>query len=621
FEDHHLTYAILNQRANQLGHYLQALGVSPEVRVGIRLRRSLWLPVVVLAILKAGGAYVPLDPAWPLTRLVALVQDARLTILMTSKQEDELAGAGVQDLLLIEQVWQTHELQEASNVNVKSLVMEHNLAYIVSTSGSTGRPKGVLSTHAGVVNYLHYVTHTSQLTADTVVLQLPPLSFDASLRDIFATLLVGGRLVLVSEEEYRDMQTLVDRLQQQKVTALLSIVPSFLSALLDVADTLQQRCPSVELVLVSGESLALEVVNHAQRVFSPDLQVINQYGPTETTMTSMFTPVSPSLQDRGLAPLGRPIPNMQAYVLDHQLSAVPIGVVGEIYLSGIGLSRGYMDQTAATAEKFVPLPVAAQFIAPGARMYRTGDLGRYLPNGQIEFLGRKDTQVKLRGLRIELAEIEAVLREHGAFEACVVLLREDEPGEQRLVAYLIVQPGQALQISALRSYLQDRLPTYMIPSAFVSMPVFPLLPNGKLNRRALPVPDVAASESHVQEEARTPLEDLLAGLWCQMLGRESIGRHDNFFALGGHSLLATKLIGRVRAMLTVEVPLRTLFETPTVAEFAAAIEEIMRKDQGVEIPPLLKVTRPEQIPLSFAQQRLWFLDQLEPGSTAYACGK
>jgi amino acid adenylation domain-containing protein len=598
-ESEMLTYGELNSRANRLAYNLRVRGIGPEVRVGILLERSLWLPIVLLGILKAGGAYVPLDPALPSARLTLLAQDAHITLLVTSEQQSKHLEVG--DVLLIERLWQS--IKDGDDRNLTTLIAENNLAYIVYTSGSTGRPKGVLSTHAGVVNYLRFVTRSYQLTSDIVVLQLPPLSFDASVRDIFATLIVGGRLVLMKEHPMgRDLRSLITNLQQQKVTALLSIVPSFLHTLLDTADSMHEICPSISLVLVSGERLSLDVVTHARRVFAADLRAINQYGPTEATMTSTYYEVDAAVGARAknsthYVPIGKPLTNMQAYILDQHLRPVPIGVIGEVYIAGPGLARGYLSQPDTTAEKFIPNPSVA-----GTRMYLTGDLARYLPDGTLEYHGRRDQQIKVRGNRVEPAEISMALEEHPAVGQAIVvgveLAPTLEPGQAtavgvglaptlepvpqttdiQLVAYIVPKQGQRPRVSDLRPFLQERLPEYMLPTHFITLETIPLTPNGKLDRHALPLPHDAVQEVEaIPPSELTPLQAQVATIWANMLHQPHVNIHDDFFELGGHSLLALQLINRIRTTFAVDLPLDSLFETPTVEQMTLLIEEMQNE--------------------------------------------
>ncbi len=441
--------------------------------------------------------------------------------------------------------------------------------------------------------------------------RLASLSFDASVRDILGPLVAGARLVLVNDIDARDPEVLLSTMSEQRVTCLLSVVPSLLHALTEAAE---RRSHELRLVLTSGENLLLSECARARAGFGESLTIVNQYGATECTMSQSFYRVPHAETDAGTALAGRPIANAQLYILDERLNLVPVGISGEVYIGGVGVARGYLHDPAQTAARFIPHPFSR---TPGARLYRTGDLARYRSSGDVELLGRIDHQVKLRGLRVELAEIEAALNLHEDVREAVVLAREDQPGEKRLVAYIVARQEQSWR--SMREFLKERLPEYMAPSAFVFLDALPLTPNGKIDRQALPAP-ASARPDLVETFAppSTPTEEVLAGLWHELLDVEQVGIHDNFFDLGGHSLLATQVISRVREIFHVEIALRQLFETPTVADLAQSIEIALLKETEELVAPFIeRVPRAEFLPVSYAQQRLWFIHQLDPNSPAY----
>lgn len=609
FEDRQLTYAQLNTRANQLAHHLQTLGVGPEVLVAIYLEHSLEMVVGLLGILKAGGAYVPLDLASPKERLASMLEDTQAPVLLTQARMVESLPEHGARVVCLDSGWGAVAQQREENP--LSRTTAENVAYVIYTSGSTGQPKGVMIEHRSLVNYLCWVNES--LLGDTA-LRLPlttKLTFDACLKQLFPPLLRGGEVWMLAEEVLAQPAALLSALGTRTGVGL-NCVPSLWKAMLDAIHSGQAMLPpeSLTYLFVGGEQLGKELVGSSFSTF-PHLQIWNLYGPTEATANASVA----KIVSEDEVSIGQPIANTQIYILDPFWQPVPIGVSGELYIGGVGVARGYLNRPELTAEKFLPNPFSDE---PGTRLYKTGDLARYLPDGNIEFLGRVDHQVKIRGFRIELGEIETVLGHHPDVREAIVVAVEDAPGEQRLVAYVITEPGSVLTSSALRKFLQEKLPAYMTPAVFVLLAAWPLLSNGKIDRRALPVPDRARPEFEETFVApRTPTEEMLAGIWAQVLGIERIGIHDNFFSLGGHSLLATQVVSRMRNAFQVEIPLRRLFELPTVAGQAGSIEVARRAGQNLQAPPILPVPRDGDLPPSFAQQRLWFFDQLEPGSSAY----
>ena len=592
-----LTYDELNSRANQLAHYLQARGVGPDVPVGVLIERSLETIVALLAIFKAGGAYLPLDPEYPDERLKFMVRDAGLELLVTNeKLSSRLAGTVMN--VRVDADWQ--EIANESQDNPPLLANASNLAYIIYTSGSTGTPKGAMVTHGGVLNSLQWKQQRYELTEQDAFLMHTSLNFDPSVWEVFWPLMVGARVV-IAPAGMLESSALLRYMAEQSVTCAY-FVPSQLGVL--VQDRRLSEVSSLRYVVNGGEKLPLGVMQEFQELSRA--QLIHSYGPTEVTVgaTEWVCEVG---AERVL--IGRPIGNTQTYVLDGHMEPLPVGVSGELYIGGVGVGRGYAGQAELTAERFVPDRFSGN---EGARLYRTGDMVRYDDEGNLEFVGRVDEQVKLRGYRIELGEIEAVLRRHEQVRAAVVALRERD-GDKRLVAYMV---GDA-QHSELRQHLKEQLPAYMVPSFFVDLDELPLMPNGKINRRALPAPESIFAEEGEYEEPRTPTEDLLSGLWANVLRVSRVGINDNFFELGGHSLLAIQLISRIRDAFSVELPLSELFERRTVAELAQSIDDHMRASHELVAPPLLPAIREDVLPLSFAQQRLWFLDQLVPDNIAY----
>ncbi len=603
FDGQHLTYAQLNARANRLAHHLQALGVRPEVPVAICMARCLEMVVGLLGILKAGGAYVPLDPAHPEERLSFMMQDARAAVLLTRGEVSaRVPEHGIQ-VVDLESDWDAIAAQSEENPSAGATPA--NLAYILYTSGSTGQPKGVMVEHRGLCNTIDWLIRTlAPSVADRCLLKTP-ITFDAAGREFFPTLLTGGTLVIAEPDGHRDSRYLAETIRSEQIS-IFHCVPSLLQFL--VEEPAFDGSLALRAVMCGGEALPAQLVTRFQRRSKAALY--NVYGPTETIIDSTYW-LCDAADGRSSIPIGRPIPNARIYILNGALRPVPLGVAGNMYIGGVSLARGYLNRPDLTAEKFIPDPFSAE---PGARLYKTGDLARYLPDGNIEFLGRGDHQVKIRGFRIELEEIESTLRRHPAVREAVVLAREDAPGEKRLVAYAVAEAGP----DELRRFLKDNLPDHMVPAAFVPLDALPLLSNGKIDRRALPAPDRTRPELDKAFVApRTATEDLVAGIWAQLLDIERVGIHDNFFDLGGHSLLATQAISRMREAFQVEIPLRRLFEVPTVAGLAESIEAARRAGQNLSTPPILPVPRTGDLTLSFAQQRLWFFDQLAPGLPAY----
>ncbi len=564
-----LTYAALVARARRLARHLRALGAGQDQPVAVYLGRSPDLLVALLAAVEAGAPYVALDPDDPPARLALILHDVGVGCVLThTALESRCAGGGLTTICLDRD---DALIEEGDATPLEDGPGPDDLAYIAFTSGSTGAPKGVSIAHGAVVSYLEFLVRTFGLGPDDVVLQLARASFDASVREFFAPLMVGARVVLLEDGEAPDPAAVLARLRAHSATALLALVPSVLRPLTGVAEDRALSAPTLRLVLTTGEPLLYDDVRRARRHLAPGATFVNQYGPTECTMTSTYYRVEEDGGNtrEGAVPIGRPIPGMAALVLDHALGPVPPGVPGELHLGGVGVARGYLGDAALTERRFIPDPFAA---APGPLLYKTGDLVRARPDGVLEFLGRIDRQIKVRGIRTEPAETEHALREHPAVREVAVIPWEPTPGDQRLAAYVVARGRAAVDRTALRQYARERLPAHLVPAAFVPIAALPLTPNRKVNRDALPPPgpaDAIGAPAHVAP--RTPLEAALARIWGEVLGLPSIGVLDDFFDLGGHSLLAARLVARLRDRLGLDVALRQVFETPTVADLALAL--------------------------------------------------
>ncbi|HEY7414192.1 MAG TPA: amino acid adenylation domain-containing protein [Ktedonobacteraceae bacterium] len=576
-EQEQLTYRELDVRANQLAHHLQQSGVGPEVLVGVALERGVPLVVALLGILKAGGAYLPLDPSYPVERQAFMLEQAQVPVLLTQQSLLEKLPATSSQLFCLERDWPL--VASAPTTACPNEAGPHNLAYVIYTSGSTGQPKGVQVSQQAVVR-LVCKTNYVQLQAADHVAQASNASFDAATFEIWGALLHGARLVGISKEVALSPTNLAAQLQEQAISTLFLTTALFNQ----VAQLQPQAFDGVRQVLFGGEKVEPQWVRAVLEQAGVG-RVLHVYGPTEnTTFSSWYEVREVAAQERTL-PIGSPIANTQCYVVSRQGQLAPVGVVGELYVGGAGLARGYLSRPESTAEKFVPHPFSEQ---GGERLYRTGDLVRWLADGSLEFVGRQDGQVKLRGFRVELGEVEVVLSQHPALEKVVVLVREGESAEKRLIAYLVARGEQKPTSSELRRYLQEKLPDYMVPAVYVFLEAFPLTPNGKLDRQALPAPDGVRPELETAYvPPRTEVEEILAGIWADVLGLEHIGISDNFFEIGGNSLTATRTISRIRETFQVELSLRVLFEMPDIAGLASAIvqSESAQKDIKIQAAP------------------------------------
>jgi glutamate-1-semialdehyde-2,1-aminomutase len=570
FEQQELTYQQLNQRANQLAHHLQTLGVKPEVLVGICVERSLEMVVGLLGILKAGGAYVPLDPSYPAERLSYMLSDAGIEVLLTQNNLLSVLSSHAARVLCLDT---GGTIEAHSPENLVSSVSAENLAYVIYTSGSTGQPKGVMLSHQNLCNHMFWMQATFPLTEQDKVLQKTPFGFDASVWEFYAPLLVGGQLLIAQPGGHTDSAYLLSLIAQQQVTTV-QLVPSLLQMLLEQGGI--ETCHSLKQVFCGGE--VLPVALQAGLLSKLDVNLVNLYGPTEACIDATFWNCQREMSGQ-VVPIGRPIANTQLYILDLQMQPVPIGVAGELHIGGDGLARGYLNRPELTRAKFVLNPFSPD---RSARLYKTVDLARYLPDGNIEFLGRIDHQVKIRGFRIELGEIETVLSSHPQIQQAVAIATEDPTGNQRLVAY-VVSEKENLSSQQLREFLQQQLPAYMVPSAFVILDTLPLTPNGKVDRKALPASDGDIERVREYAAPRTPNEEIIACIFGEVLGIETVSIHDNFFELGGHSLLATQLISRLRQALQIDLSVRILFETSTVAGLADCCDIIHWTNQQTPV--------------------------------------
>ncbi|MFN8598686.1 MAG: amino acid adenylation domain-containing protein [Anaerolineae bacterium] len=595
-----LTYAELNQRANQLAHHLLSRGVQADTSIGVALERSVELIVAVLGVLKAGAAYVPIDPQYPAERQAFMLADSNAALLLTHSEVLACLSRSDVEQVCLDRDWPQIATQPTHNPVID--LRGDQLAYVIYTSGSTGQPKGAQITH-------HNLVHSTQARCEVYeqgvrgLVLVSPVAFDSSVASIFWTLCDGGTLYLPAPGTERDPAMLVQQISQCRPSHWISL-PSLYMAVLDHAQPSQLT--SLETVIVGGEACPLALIDqHTACV--PNARLFNEYGPTEATVwCSVYRcdgqPLGQSV------PIGRAIPGVTLYVLDEHRQPVPIGVRGELYIGGQGVGRGYLNRPEMTAEKFSVNPFGED------RLYRTGDLVRYRADGNLEFLGRIDQQVNIRGQRVELGEVEAVLARHVALRAAAVTSWPSAGGAQ-LAAYIVPIEWPAPLARELRAFLKTQLPDFMLPTTFTSLDVLPLLPNGKVDRRALPQPTTARSAINEFVVARTPIEALVAEVWAEVLGVDVVGVHDNFFELGGHSLLATQVVARLRDAVQIDLPLRAVFEAPTVAELAAQIEE--RRGTTLTAPPITRIDRSQPLPLSFSQERLWFIDQLSPGNSAY----
>ncbi|MEH2041494.1 non-ribosomal peptide synthetase [Nostoc sp.] len=587
FANEQLTYQELNTRSNKLAHHLQKSGVCSEVLVGICISQSIEMIIGLLGILKAGGAYIPLDSNYPQERLNFMLEDAQVSVLLTQEKLLKHFQGFSKPIISIDKDWEiiTQEKQD----NPKGDLNSDDLAYVIYTSGSTGKPKGVAVPHKAVNRLVCNTNYIKLLPSDKVA-QASNASFDAATFEIWGALLNGAQLVGITKDVTLSPHEFALQLREKGINILFLTTALFQQ----IARDIPQAFSSLRYLLFGGETVDKRWVKKILKHGTPK-HLIHVYGPTENTTFSSYYYV----QDLPLAtsfPIGRPITNTQTYILDTHLQPVPIGVTGELYMGGEGLAREYLNRTEVTAKNFITHSFSNK---PKARLYKTGDLARYLPDGNIEFLGRIDNQVKIRGFRIELSEIEAVLNQHPAVRETVVIVGEDVPDDKYLVVYVVLNPEQiAMQevqgfASLLRQFLKEKLPEYMVPSAYVILESLPLTHNGKVDRRALPMPDTISFNNQDYVAPRSQVEKLLAQIWAKVLGKEQVGVHDNFFELGGHSLLATVLTSRIRDTFQIDLPVRNLFEAPTVEQLSRYIDTIYWTAKGMDKAETTEIQREE----------------------------
>jgi amino acid adenylation domain-containing protein len=557
YENEQLTYQELNERSNQLAHYLREKGVGPEVIVGICVNRSLEMAIGILGVLKAGGAYLPIDPEYPKDRIRYMIEDSGLNMLLAQQYLTEKVKSNNIEVVNIED----KRIYKKNVIDLKRKNTPNDLAYIIYTSGSTGKPKGVMIEHKSIINTINWHLNNYKMGGRDVVLQIPSFSFDSSVVDIFTTLLSGAKLVFIKQDMRLNFNYLERLIEQYNVSHIL-VVPSFYNLLLK---ELKGSLGTLKFVTVAGESMSDNLM-HTHFENLPDVKLYNEYGPTETAVCASIKECKAGLKQSTC--IGKPIDNTQIYILDKNIHPVPIGVIGEIHIAGLGISRGYLNRLELTGEKFIQNP----FSHKGTRLYKTGDLGRYLPNGEIEFIGRIDHQVNIRGHRIELGEIESVLCQHPGVSESVVVIRKDYSGE--LIAYVVPVSKLEETLLKIREWLRQKLPEYMIPTHIVTLETLPLTTNGKVDRDTLPALDLThLTKSYVSP--KTEIELLIQKVWKDVLKIKEVSITQSFFELGGHSLLAIQIIFRLSEQLQIEIPVRSIFESPTIEEFAIVIEQLL----------------------------------------------
>ncbi len=560
-----LTYRELNERANQVAHYLRKRGVGPDVLVGVCLERTPELVVALLGVWKSGGAYVPLDSSYPEDRLSFMVTDSAVRVLLTQEKCKHLFPGMQEKAFCLDSDWATIAVEDKNNLPLNGT--PSNLAYVIYTSGSTGLPKGAMILHRGLVNYLWWAIRTYAVEAGGTVPVHSSISFDLTVTSLYPALLAGGQVELLAEDI--GAQNLLAALRNRKDRNLVKITPAHLEAL-GLQLSAKEVAGMTRVFVIGGENLTAESLR-MWRESAPSTRLINEYGPTETVVGCCVYEVQPDDPKNGSVPIGRPIANTQLYILDEKLQPVPLGVMGELFIGGAGVARGYLNRQELTQERFLRDPFSDE---SDARMYKTGDLARYREDGIIEYLGRVDNQVKVRGYRIELGEIEAALASHAAVQSCAVLAREDTPGDKQLVGYVVSRGSKPATVEELQGHLKDGLPEYMVPAKFVFLDAFPLTNNGKVDRKALPAPQwEEARPGQELDGPRNATEETLTNIWKEIFKVESVGIHEDFFDLGGHSLLAIKVMARIRDAFGLDLPVLILFESPTIAALAEYISK------------------------------------------------
>uniref|UniRef100_A0A2P1CZF5 AptA n=2 Tax=unclassified Phormidium TaxID=2609805 RepID=A0A2P1CZF5_9CYAN len=609
FCESQITYQELNHRSNKLAHYLQSLGVGAEVLVGICVERSIEMIVGLLGILKAGGAYLPLDPTYPQERLSFMLSDSQAQVILTGQKfVKQFTDSKVKVVCLDTD---KESIDQQSQENPHSEVTSENLAYVIYTSGSTGTPKGVAVPHRAV-NRLVCNTNYVQLDSSDSIAQASNFSFDAATFEIWGALLHGAKLVIIPKNIVLSPQHFATCIHEQKISVLF-LTPALFNQL---ASIVPQAFKDLRYLIIGGDALDPKSVKTVLQN-GPPQRLINGYGPTESTTFSCWYLVLSVAEGMTNLPIGRPISNTQIYILNSKLQPVPIGVPGELYIGGDGLARGYLNARELTAERFITNPISnSKLKTQNSKLYKTGDLARFLPDGNIEFLGRVDNQVKIRGFRIELGEIEARLSQHPDVQQAVVIAREDIPGDKQLVAYIV--PNQKLEAlnPSIKSFLEEKLPNYMVPAVFVMLDSLPLTPNGKVDRQNLPAPNSATPNPETFVAPSNPTEQKLALIWTQLLRLEQIGVNDNFFHLGGHSLIVTQMLSRLREVFHVELHFQQIFQNPTISSLAQLIAQ-KQNSRKWERPTIKPIPRQGLLPVSFAQERVYFIQQLAPENSAY----
>ena len=573
FEGQQISYQELNERANRVAHHLRRNGVGPDVLVGVCFDRSPQMVVALLAVWKAGGAYVPLDPTYPLERLSFMVGDALTPILLTEDKHRHLFASADSKVICLDSDWSM--LAREPQDNLASITSPSNLAYVIYTSGSTGKPKGAMIVHRGLVNYLWWAIKAYAVEPRSSVPVHSSISFDLTVTSLYPPLLAGATVELLPEDIAA--QNLLAALRKSGNRALVKITPAHLE-LLSRQISRDEAAGMSRVFVIGGENLLAETLQ-LWREAAPKTRLINEYGPTETVVGCCVYEVQPGDPHSGSVPIGRPIANTQLYVLDPSLQPVPPGVIGELYIGGAGVARGYLNRPELTAERFLSDHFSG---VPGSRMYKTGDLARYRTDGTLEYLGRVDDQIKIRGYRVELGEIEAALAAQHHVQSCAVVAREDEPGKKVLVGY-VVPRGEAASIDELRRFLREKLPDYMVPAQFVYLDALPLTPNGKVDRKALPLPSSASSGAGKGGAPRTKSEETIAGIWSELLKIDGIGIEDDFFDLGADSLTATALVAKLRGIFGVDLSLASLFERPTVAGIAEIVDVLVLTNRASDV--------------------------------------
>ncbi|HYH83349.1 MAG TPA: non-ribosomal peptide synthetase, partial [Longimicrobium sp.] len=606
FQDESVTYAELDRSSDALSRRLAALGVGPEVRAGICVERGVEMVVGLLGILKAGGAYVPLDPQYPAERLAYMLADAGATLLLTQERLRDRLPAFGGDVVLLDGGGTGDDARSAeprgtdpstrASHSVPRTASPESLAYVIYTSGSTGLPKGTQVPHRAIPGFFRGAGY-ARFGEGAVVLQHSSVSWDALTLELWPALLSGGTCVLYPGQT-SEPGLLGEQVRRHGVNTLW-LTAAYFNLIVDTAPEILE---GVARVMTGGEAVSVPHVRRALELY-PQLRLVNGYGPSETTVFATCYPVPAGFGAPSI-PVGRPVGDRRVYLLDRHFCAVPLGAAGEVCIGGPAVARGYLGRPGLTAARFVPDP----FGEPGARLYRSGDRARWRAEGELEFVGRVDFQVKIRGFRVEPGEVEAVLRAWPGVREAAVVVREDQPGDRRLVAYVV----GGVEADEVREHLRGQLPEYMVPAAFVVLDALPLTPNGKLDRKALPAPELASPEE-AYVAPRTPTEEVLAGIWAEVLRLERVGVEESFFDLGGHSLLATRVAARVHQVFGVDLPLRAVFERPVLSGLAAEIERLRGTGAAAGEGAIAPAAREGDLPVTFAQERLWFVDALDPG--------